>query len=233
MAASYFAIAVTYLFLPKDLKVVGPGNPAVYYPALVKHPHAAVLLDWQVGMLGFFGIAVVLAVSHFSRRDHGEGWIRYTSTLALFGFAILSVDSLKGGALHKMRAEAWVHGDASTRAAIGATRLTLDYYGWFAFGAVGAWVLAVNIAMIRNRQLPVSVASLGIVLAAANEVLVLGWSFSLESLMDVGVGAGLLAAIPWLVFVGLRLRRASVRTDVPPAGARAPLAEQLAERAEL
>lgn len=209
MAALYLAIALTYLFLPTDLKVVGPGDPARYYPALAKHPGAAVALDWQMGVLGFVGVAVVLSVSYFSRRDWREGWIQYTSVLALFGYLILSVDSLKGAVLHKLRADAWVHGDASTRAAIGATRLTLDYYGWYAFGAVGAWLLAVNIAMIVNRQLSVLGAGLGIVFAAANEVLVVGWSFSLEPLMDVGSGIGLVTAIPWLVCVGLRLHRAA------------------------
>lgn len=217
MSALYVVIAATYLFLPKDLKVVGTGDPAVYYPALVKHPRAALLLDWQVGVLGFFGVAVVLAVTRFSRGDRDEGWILYTSVLALFGYLILSVDALKGGVLHKLRAEAWVHGDMSTRAAIGATRLTLDYYGWFAFGAVGAWVLVVNIAMLRNRQLPAAVACLGFVLTAANELLVVGWTFAWEPLMDLGVVTGLLGAIPWLTLVGLRLWRASAECSQPGA----------------
>jgi hypothetical protein len=233
MSALYLVIAATYVFLPKDLKVVGTGDPAVYYPALLKHPGAALLLDWQVGVLGFFGVAVVLAVTRFSRDDRDEGWILYTSVLALFGFLLLSVDALKGGVLHKVRAEAWVHGDMSTRAAIGATRLTLDYYGWFAFGAVGAWMLAVNIAMLRNRQLPAAVAALGFVLAVANELLVVGWAFAWEPLIDPGVVGGLLAAIPWLALVGLRLWRASAQRPRPEQLTDVAVAAQAAEGVHL
>lgn len=209
MSTLYLAIAVTYVFLPRELKVVGTGDPAVYYPALLKHPGAALLLDWEMGALGIIGVAVILAVSRYASLDPREGWIRYTSVLAVFGFLILSVDSLKGGVLHKLRAETWVHGDASVRAAIGATRLTLDYYGWFAFGAVGAWVFAVSIAMLRNDQIPSTTAGLGAALAAANELLVVGWTVGSKALIDIGVTAGLAAAIPWLALLSRRLWLAS------------------------
>ncbi|WP_343575030.1 hypothetical protein [Mycobacterium sp.] len=209
MAALYAVIAVSYAFLPKNVKVVGTGDPAAYYPALLKNPSAALLLDWEFGVLGIVGVAVVVSVSGFSRRNRNEGWILYTSVLALFGFLIMSVDSLKGSALHKLRAEAWMHGDAATRAAIGATRLTLDYYAWFACGAVGAWILVVNIAMLRNRQLPTVGAALGFVLAGANELIMVSLTFAWMTSLDLAVAAGLLAAVPWLAFVGIRLWRAS------------------------
>lgn len=219
MAGLYVVIVATYAFLPHDLKVVGTGDPAVYYPGLLRHPTAALLLDWETGVLGFFGVAVVLAVSEFARRDTEEWWIRYTSVLATFGYLIMSLDSLRGGVLHKLRAQTWVDGDAATRAAIGATRLTLDYYGWFAFGAVGVWLIAANIRMWRDGRISRPLAVLGMVVGIAHVVFMIGESVQSVPMIDVSIVVGLLAGIVWLGGIGLILWRTtdSVVTTPRPA----------------
>lgn len=219
MALTYVAVGITYLFLPRDLKVVGMGDPAVYYPALLKDPTPALMLDWETAVMGLLGVAIVLAVSARVLHELSNGWIVYTGFLALFGFALEALDSLRGTVFHLSRAEAWVHGDASTRAAIGATRLTLDYYGWFAFGAVGLWILAVSVPRISSEPAASGLGYLGVALAIGNELLVLGWTFGVVSLIDLGVFLGALTGIPWFTWMGLELRRAATPHAMPAAAA--------------
>ena len=207
LGASYILVGITYLFLPAGQRVVGVGDPATYYTSFLQNPTPALFLYWETALGGLVGVGAVLAISDVV-NGRGEGWVRWTSQLAVFGFAVQAIDSLRGVTLLPMRAHAYLAGDASTRAAIGATRLTLDYHGWFEYGAVGLWVLVVSLLALRARSFPKALAWGGVILTAAYWLVVAGFMTSTVPLLSVGtVVGGVVVAPVWYVWAGLRLRR--------------------------
>lgn len=211
LATLFVMIGVTYLFLPAGMKVVGTGDPAVYYRAMVDHPGPIFTLEWETVPLGLLGLAVVLGLTAFVRTDRTEGWLAYTAVLAGFGFLLKTLDSLRGTALHELRAQAWLDGDTSTRAAIGATRLTLDYLGWFAFGAVGLWAMTVSVTALRRRLWAPWISVAGVAFGIGFMLLMVGEITVFEPLLDVCVAVAAPAGVIWFLAVGGVLWRASRR----------------------
>jgi hypothetical protein len=209
LGVSYFLIGVTYVFLPTGSRVVGVGDAAQYYPSFLAAPTPAMLLFWETALGGILGIAAVLAISE-TVRPANEGWVRWTSYMALFGFAVKALDSFRGLTLLPMRAAAWVAGDASTKAAIGATRLTLDYHGWFTFGAVGLWVLVVSLLTLREGGRPRTLAYFGIATAIAYWCVTAGFVLESVTLLSTGVGLASIAASVWYMWMGLSIQRPSL-----------------------
>ena len=128
--------------------------------------------------------------------------------MALFGFAVKALDSFRGLTLIRMRAVAWVTGDASTQAAIGATRLTFDYHGWFTFGAVGLWAFVVSMLMLREGRRPKTLSYFGIAAAIAYWFTVAGFVFDSIMLLSIGIGLGGIALPVWYIWIGLILQHA-------------------------
>jgi len=225
LALTLVAIGITYLFIPEGMKVVGTGDPAAYYQAMIDHPGPIFTLEWETVPLGLLGVAVVLGLTRWARVDPTEGWLTYTGLLACFGFLLKALDSLRGTALHQLRADMWLAGDTSTREAIGATRLTLDYLGWFAFGAVGLWAISISVAVWRQGRVPwwFSVAGCafggGFILLMVGEILVVHW------LLDASVAIAAPAALVWFTSVG-RLLLGEARHPEPADASAA--ADQLA-----
>ena len=187
--------------MPTGDRVVGVGDPAEYYTAFLENPTPAIILYWLTAFGGFVGIPVVLA---FSERVEwaNKGWVSWTKHMSVFGFAVKAVDSLRGLTLGPMRARAWVAGDASTRAAIGATRLTFDYHGWMTFGAVGVWVFVVALLFYRHNNFPKWQIYLGITASISYLLLVAGFTFENVLMLSIGVGLGCSFGAVWFIWIG-------------------------------
>jgi len=208
MGVAYLALAVCAPFFPDNFKVVGTGDPSKYYTALINHPLMILfVVDGLTIVMGLAGIGAVQALSKLV--DHvNPGLVRYTAFLAQFGLALKALDSFRGLALAQLRAQAWLDGDASTRAAIGATRLTLDYYAWFFLGAVGLWLLVVSVASLRAGVLPRGRSWLG--LAHALGSLLMGAGFWVHSVpvLDAGTYAlGVTGVVWWLAVAPVLYRQ--------------------------
>lgn len=206
LGISYALIGITYVFLSHGEKVVGVGDPAVYYTTFLQNKTPAMILYWLTAIGGVFGIAAVQGISEIF-DSLNKGWVKWTGFMAAFGFAIKALDSFRGLTLVSMRAEAWVAGDASTRAAIGATRLTFDYYGWFTFGAVGLWVLVVSLLISRKHLLPQSLGYIGIICALSYELVMSGFIFVSVTVLTIGLGVGTIAGTVWYTWSGIELLR--------------------------
>lgn len=233
LAAVLVSIGVTYLFIPPGMKVVGTGDPAAYYRAMIEHPGPIFTLEWETVPLGLLGVVVVLGVTRYVRTDRTEGWLACTAVFAAFGFLLKTLDSLRGGALHQLRAAAWLAGDDSTRSAIGATRLTLDYLGWFAFGAVGLWVLAVNVSAVRQRLWDRWTGFAGAAFGVGFLLLMFGECLTVEPLLDVCIAVTAPAALLWFPRIGLLLLRRSALlrgangpTPAPDVALRSPVEDE-------
>jgi hypothetical protein len=181
---------------------------------LQSHPAAGMswtLVNGGAAVAAFLAIAGVLGLAD---RLHaaGPGLVRWASTLAVAGYAILAVTNIAD--LYQIRrlAASYPSLDASARAAVEALGTgTLDPMLSLRFMALGPWFLVAGWIALRTRDLPRALAYLGIaagcgaLLAAATAVL------DLKGLpLGLVVGAVAVVIHPiWLIGVGLALRRAS------------------------
>ena len=204
----YLVIGVTYLLLPADQKQTSAVDK--FLPSIAENPTTQIIQWWGFALSGLVAIAVVLAVSE-SVRSENEGWVRWTSTLATLGFAVVAINNFRGIAFQPAMARAYVEGDAVTKTAIEVSGpYSLDPQGWLAFGAVGLWVLVVSLLALRAGVWPKLLTYIGIATAAAYWSIVAGFVSNQEMLFTIGAALGGIILAPiWYIGVGLRLRQAS------------------------
>lgn len=203
----YLVIGVTYLLLPAAQKQTSATDQ--FLPSFAENPTTQVIQWWVFAISGLVAIAVVLAVSE-SVRSENEGWVRWTSTLALLGFAVVAINNFRNIAYQPGLARAYVEGDAVTKAAIEVSGpFSLDPQGWLGFGAVGLWVLVVSLLALRVGAWPTLLTYIGIA-TAAYWLIVVGFVFNQETLFTIGAALGGIILAPiWYIWTGLRLRQAS------------------------
>ena len=212
LGVSYMVIGITYFLLPPELQE--PLADGKFMTAYAQNPLMLNVEDWAFALGGLLAIAAVLAISD-SVRSANEGWVRWTSSLALVGFAALAISYFRFLALAPDRAAAYVQGDAALKAALTVppaplNGLGLDPQGWLEFGAVGLWILVVSLFALRGGTWPKPLAYVGVGLAIVYWLVVAAIVLKMQLLIAIaaGVGSVLLAPI-WYIWLGLRLRKAS------------------------
>ncbi len=170
LGISIIMVGITYLPLPPEQQqIVGLyTNPGAFLESFAKNSTLLTVEFWAEALGALFGIAAVLAVSE-SVRAANEGWVRWTSTLAIIGLAIAAIDDLRFLALMPGRAAAYVQGNAAVRAAltVPGTLEGIDPQHWLRLGAVGSWVLVVSLLALRSGTWPKLLAWAGVGAAIA------------------------------------------------------------------
>ncbi len=210
LGISYIVIGITYVLLPPEQQNLA-ASPGKFLASFAQNPTPLTILDWVFALGALLGIAAVLAISE-SVRSANQGWVRWTSNLAIIGFAVTALDFFRFLALNPDRAAAYVKGDAAVKAALtvpGAIT-ELDPQGWLEFGAVGLWILVVSLLALRGGTWPKPLAYVGIGFAIGYWLVVAGAVLQIQLLTAIaaGVGAVILGPI-WYIWLGLRLRNAS------------------------
>jgi hypothetical protein len=196
--------SVLYVILPADLQASVPGPR--FLPALAKDGTLLMGVFWTQAVIGILGLAVVPAVTEAVADVH-IGWARWTSTLATVGFAVSSVGYLLSIERLPRIAAAYVAGDPATQAALAVTwKASIDLFGVWGYGAVGAWILAVSLLAIRGERLSRPVNLLGILAGIAYLLLPVGAIVKIPALYTVSAVAGVVIAAAWYILVGLRIR---------------------------
>jgi hypothetical protein len=157
----------------------------------------------------FLAIAGVLGLAD---RLHAAdpGLVRWTSTLAVVGYAILAVTNLAD--LYQIRrlAASYPSLDASARAAIEAIGTsTLDPSLALRFIALGPWFLTAGWVALRTQVLPRTLAHLGIVAGGGALLAAAAGLLDLPGIpLALAVGAVAVVVHPiWLIGVGMALNR--------------------------
>ena len=205
----YLVIGITYILLPADQKQTSAVDK--YLPSLAENPTIQVLQFWAFALSGLVAIAVVLALSE-SVRSENEGWIRWTSNLAILGFAVVAINNFRNIGYQLPLARTYVEGDAVTKTVIElGGPYGLDPQGWLTFGAVGLWVLVVSLLARRAGIWPNLLTYVGIATTVAYWLIVVGFVFNQETLFTIGAALGGIILAPiWYIWAGLRLRQASM-----------------------
>jgi hypothetical protein len=199
------ASSLLYVVLPADLQA---GVPAPrFLPSFARDSTLLLVVFWTQAALGVLGLAVVPAVSQVVRDVHA-GWIRWMATLATVGFAATSIGYLLSIERLPRIAAAYVAGDGSTQAALAAVwKSSIDLFGLWGYGAVGAWVLVVSILAFRADRLTRGLNLVGLAVGLAYLLVPLGTILKIQPLLTVSAAIGVVAGLIWYVGVGLRLRR--------------------------
>jgi hypothetical protein len=209
VGATFLAFVVLALLLPPE-QLDTCGCPARFLTTTA-HDSTLFLVSYALlALYSVFAIAAVLAISE-TVRSANEGWVRWTSTLAIIGFAVTTINEVQRIALDPAKAAAYVHGDAAVRAALTVPGEvgSLDPQNWLRFGAVGLWVLVVSLLALRGGRWPKPLAWVGIGLGLVYWLFVVGEVAPIPSLFAIVAGVGaLLFGMIWFIWLGLRLRRA-------------------------
>lgn len=208
LGVSYLVIGINYLLLPADQKAGSALDS--FLPSLAQNPTPLTIQYWAFALGAVVALAAVLAISE-AVRPANEGWVRWTSHLAVLGFAVVAINNFRNLAFQLDRATAYVGGDAALKAAIEVSGpFSLDPQGWLGFGAVGLWVLVVSWLALRAGRWPKPLAYVGIAVSVAYGLVVAGFVLNLELLIAIAAGLGGIILGPiWYIWLGWTLRRAS------------------------
>ena len=210
VGVSYLAIGVTFFLLPPEQQ---PGSllpTDQIYASMAAHSTLLVTYYWAFVVAGVFAVAAVPAISDRVRAAN-PGWVRWTSTLALIGYAVLAVEYLVLQDQVPKLAAGYLQLDESAQSALAVIGpLNLNNDAWAGFGTVGLWMAVVNWLALRGGQWPKALAVIGLVVGLGNSLVIAG--FILEDplliLITAGLGGVILGPI-WFVWLGIRLRRAA------------------------
>ena len=91
VAASYLVVGITYFLLPSEQR---PGfYIGDFYSSVADDSTVLTIEFWAFALGALFAIAVVIAVAELLRSDDG-GLVRWVSTLAIIGLAVVAVQYL-------------------------------------------------------------------------------------------------------------------------------------------
>jgi hypothetical protein len=206
------AAAVLYVLLPAEQRLGVAGR--LLLPSFAANPVPLQLEMLALTAMGIVGLAVVGPIRALGGED--DPWLRWTSILAMVGYAVGAVgNSLVMGKLPGI-ATAFVGADDAAKGTIAVFwRTTLDPFGLWQFGAVGAWLLVVGIVALRDAGLP----RVGVYLAIAAGVAHLAIPITLVAAAQPALTVLALVAavviVAWFGWVGMHLwRRGNPTTAV-------------------
>jgi hypothetical protein len=204
---SIIVTAVMYLLLPSEQQDAC-GCPDQFLASLAHNPTLYVAESGLFALSSLVAIAAVLAIYETVRATH-DGWARWSSTLAIVGFAVNAIDQIRHAVLQPSQATAYVQGDAAVKATLTAPGAlqALDPQGWLRLGAVGLWILVVNMLALRGGTWPKPLAFVGIVGAIVYSLVVVAQVAQIQSLIVILAGVGVILIPLWYIWLGLRLRR--------------------------
>src|SRR5512143_3342061 len=198
--------AALYFVVPPEQRLDVPG--AVLLPSVAKDSTMLFAIFWLESLAGILGLAVVPAVTALVRSNN-EGWTKWTSTLAKFGFAISAMGYLTTIARLPNIAAAFVKGDPATQAALAVTwKSSPDLFGFWGYGAIGFWILVVSLMALRGTSLPRVLNYVGVLLAIDALLVPVAQLMKSGSLITIIVGASAILVPVWFVWLGLVLRKA-------------------------
>ena len=203
---AFIVVGVSYLLQPE---VQQTGVDIDEFLKSVAEGHTVLMVFyWAFALASLFMIGAVMAISELV-RPACEGCIRWTSTLAIIGYAVAAVAFLLFQDHTPKLAAGYMAADESARAALVAMGIrSLDPDYWMGFGTVALWVLTVNWLVLRGGQFAKGLAFIGLLAGIAYALVVAGGVLEVPVLIAISAGLGGIIFGPiWLIWIGFVLRR--------------------------
>jgi hypothetical protein len=163
------------------------------------------------------GLAVVPGISSLVRKGN-KGPVGWACAVCYLGFAVTAISNLQEISIETAYAERYAAGNELARSVIAASPvLKLDLYGFYRYGALGTWLLVMNLIARREGAWPKPLAYLGLVGS------VLYWLIPIGNLLDftkvtvsfVALVGGLVVGPVWFIWMGRFVRGAAVKVEGP------------------
>ena len=159
---SYAVIGITTVLLPPNLT----GVPNAQSPCMYFEANRGLLMTnyWAFTIGAIFALAMIPAASA-TVQHLGEGWVRWTASLATLGFAVAILDNYWAIVETPARAAIYASGTEAIRAALSipGEPQAIDVQGWLGSGGVGLWVLVIGLLALRGKVFPKGLAYLWII----------------------------------------------------------------------
>jgi hypothetical protein len=191
-----------------------------FWTTFVENPTFRLTTHALFALGALCGIAAVPAISSLVRKGN-EGWVRWAEAVGYIGFAVTVISKFRELSVEPIVAQRYVEGNEITRAVITSTpQIGLDPYGFFRYGALGAWIFVINLLARRLGAWPRPLAYLGLVGAVLYWMVPIGNLFGLRVAMIVeplvALVGGLIIGPVWFIWIGRVVRGAAAREQ--PSG---------------
>lgn len=209
LAASvvYFIAGLFFVLLPLEQKSM--SHLTQFLPSFAQNPSIYLLFAGTLGLAGLLSIIGSRAVLDVM-RPLSDGWVISMTYVAMFGFALMVIDSFRILSLQPGIATAYVAGGDATKAAIAATSsmISLDPPGVLKLGGVGLWILVLSILIFRRSSVNRGLAFAGIILTLLNWLQVAAAISGITVLVSTAASLSYIVATPaWFFWMGLTLWR--------------------------
>jgi hypothetical protein len=177
---------------------------------LVSRPTSLAL--WKIvnggaALAAFTAIAGVLALSDVIKPAH-EGYVRWTSTLAIIGYSIIAVTNIADLYQIKRMALGYVIADESAKSALEIIGIgTLDPTLSLRFITIGSWLLTAGWFSASNNLLPKTLAYFGVIAGITSLGFALASFFELQTFTLLAGSVAVIFHPVWLIWTGIILRQ--------------------------
>jgi hypothetical protein len=178
-----------------------------YLKAVPVAPTMWTIVNGGAALASFLAIAGVLALSDEMRPVH-EGLVRWTSTLAIIGYAVIAITNVAD--LYQIRRMAFGYAqlDPSAQSALEVMGSgTLDPTLSLRFITLGPWFLVAGWLSFRTGQLPKALACLGVIAGIAALFFVVVSFLELQTLTMMTGALAVVFHPLWLIWTGKELGR--------------------------
>jgi len=181
-----------------------------FWTTFVQHPTFRLTTHALFALGALCGIAAVPGISSLVRKGN-EGWVRWAAAVGTMGFAVTSISKFRELSVEPLIAQRYVEGNEITRAVITSTpQIGLDPYGFFRYGAIGAWIFVINLLALRQGAWPRPLAYLGMVGAVLYWLVPIGNLFGLQVAMVIEAAVALVGGVMigpvWFIWIGRVVR---------------------------
>ena len=165
------------------------------------------ILNAGAALASFLAIAGVLALSDELRPVH-EGWVRWTSTLAIIGYSILAITNVADIYQIRRMASSYFLLDPSAQSALEVMGSgTLDPTLSLRYITIGPWFLVAGLLFFRTGLLPKALSCLGVIAGIAALFSVVVSFLELSTLTMITVALAVVFHPVWLIWTGKELGR--------------------------
>jgi hypothetical protein len=206
LAGAIFAISgVTFFFLVGHFDFDSIQSISEYFRAVPGALTILAVVNVGATLASFLAIAGVLALSD-GIRPANEGLVRWTSTLAIIGYAVLAISDIADLYQIKRMVVGYAQIDKSAQSALEAVGIgSLDPTLFLRYITFGPWFLTAGWLSLQKNQLPKVLAWLGVIAGIAALLFVLVSCLDLQTLTMITVIITLVFHPLWLIWTGLEL----------------------------
>jgi hypothetical protein len=206
LAGAIFVVSgAAFFLLVGDFDFDSIKSSSKYFNAVPGALTIFTVVNAGATLASFLAIAGVLALSDRIQAAH-EGLVRWTSTLAIIGYAILAVSNVADLYQTRRIALGYTQIDQSAQTALEVMGIgSLDPTLILRFITFGPWFLVAGWLALRHGQLPKVLAWLGVIAGIAALLFVIVSFLDLQTVTMITITLTLVFHPLWLIWTGVEL----------------------------